>query len=200
MAPISQRKGGPTLRHSERRLARERKGHEMKASSLASRPGSLVCPLCEMDALRSSGDDSMRCQSCDGLLSGELLETLRQISALPHALGSHACEECAHPQMRLLPDGTFHCPSCGSEVVPLEEAPTELTPEEYRSEAYRSGWIDGRFGEVGCFTYNPNLPRWQEASQRLEYYRGHREGSEARNVPMSGRREGPRKTRRRERR
>jgi len=126
----------------------------------------------------------MRCESCDGLISGALLETLRQINALPDALGSHACEECGHPQMRLLPDGTFHCPSCGSEVLPLE-ASREPTPEEYRrGEAYRSGWIDGRFGEVGCFTYNPNLPRRQEANERLEYYRGHRAGSEARNTAM----------------
>ncbi len=110
----------------------------MKASSLASRPGSLVCPFCQTGALlRSSGEDSMRCQSCEGLISGALLETLRQISALPDALGSHACEECAHPQMRLLPDGTFHCPSCGSEVVAFEAASREQppSPEEYRSEA-----------------------------------------------------------------
>ncbi len=173
----------------------------MKASSLASRPGSPVCPFCQTGALlRSSGEDSMRCQSCDGLLSGALLETLRQISALPDAPGSHACEECAHPQMRLLPDGTYHCPSCGSEVLSFEASREQPTPEEYRSEAYRCGWIDGRFAEVGCFTQNPNLPRWQEASERLQYYRGHREGSEARNAPMSARREGPRKTRRGERR
>ena len=157
----------------------------MKGSSLTSRPGSLACPFCETSQLRSSSHDSMRCRSCDGLLSGELLQTLRQIASLPDALGSHACEECAHPQMRLLPDGTYHCPSCGSEVLSLEVS-KEPTPEEYRSEAYRCGWIAGRFGEVECFTENPNLPRWQAPSERLEYYRGHRAGSEARNAPMSG--------------
>jgi hypothetical protein len=47
-----------------------------------------------------------------------MLETLCQITALPDALGSHACE-CGHPQMRCLPDGVFHCPACGSEVLPL---------------------------------------------------------------------------------
>jgi uncharacterized Zn finger protein (UPF0148 family) len=160
-----------------------------------------VCPLCEMGQLRSSTRESMRCESCGGHLSGAVLGTLRQIASLPDALGSHACEECAHPQMRLLPDGTFHCPSCGAEVLPLEAASGEPTPEEeYRSEAYRCGWIDGRFGEVGCFTENPNLSRWQEASERLEYYRGHREGSEAlqRGYERSSRR--AEKTRRRERR
>jgi hypothetical protein len=155
----------------------------MKASSLASRAGSLVCLFCQTGALlRSSDEDSMRCRSCGGLLSGALLETLRQISALPDALGSYACEECAHPRMHL-PDGTFHCPSCGSEVVALE-ASGEPTPEEYRSEAYRCGWIDGRFAGVGCFTCNPNLRKWQEANERLEYYRGHRAGGEARKADI----------------
>jgi ribosomal protein L37AE/L43A len=158
----------------------------MKASSLASRPHSLVCPLCEMGQLRSLSHDSMRCQSCGEHLSGAVLQTLRQISALPDALGSHACEECAHPQMRLLPDGTYHCPSCGAEVLPLEASRELPSPEEYGSEAYRCGWIDGRFGEVGCFTHNPNLARWQEANERLQYYRGHRAGSEARKMAMRG--------------
>jgi len=48
-----------------------------------------------------------------------MLLTMVQIIALPDALGKHACE-CGHPEMRLLPDGTFHCPSCGSEVLPIE--------------------------------------------------------------------------------
>jgi uncharacterized Zn finger protein (UPF0148 family) len=158
----------------------------VKGSSLTSRPDSLVCPFCETGQLRSSSHDSMRCRSCEGLLSEELLETLRQISTLPDALGSHACEECAHPQMRLLPDGTYHCPSCGSEVLSLKAASREPppSPEEYRSEAYRCGWIDGRFAEVGCFTHNPNLAKWHEAKERLEYYRGHRAGSVARKAAI----------------
>jgi hypothetical protein len=47
-----------------------------------------------------------------------MLEALREIAALPDSLGSHACE-CGHPEMRLLPDGVFHCPACGCEVLPL---------------------------------------------------------------------------------
>jgi hypothetical protein len=144
-----------------------------------------MCPFCETGRLLwSSANDSMRCQSCGGHLSGAVLHTLSEISALPDALGSHACEECAHPQMRLLPDGTFHCPSCGSEVLPLEAAFREPTPEEYRSEAYCCGWIDGRFGEVGRFTENPNLPRWHDASERLQYFQGHRAGSEVRKAAI----------------
>jgi ribosomal protein L37AE/L43A len=87
---------------------------------LASKSRSLVCPLCEAGELKPSGQDSARCESCAGSVSGVMLEALRRIVALPDALGSHACEECAHPEMRLLPDGTFHCPGCGSEVLPLD--------------------------------------------------------------------------------
>jgi hypothetical protein len=47
------------------------------------------------------------------------LLTLEQIIALPDALGRHACE-CGHPEMRLLPDGAFHCPACGAEAFPIE--------------------------------------------------------------------------------
>jgi ribosomal protein L37AE/L43A len=28
------------------------------------------------------------------------------------------CEECSPPEMHRLPDGMFHCPACGSEVLP----------------------------------------------------------------------------------
>jgi ribosomal protein L37AE/L43A len=91
----------------------------MRSSSLASKPDCLICPLCEVDQLRPSGSDSARCASCASLLNGPMLETLRSISALPDVLGRHACEECGHPEMRLLPDGTYHCPACGSEVLPL---------------------------------------------------------------------------------
>lgn len=48
------------------------------------------------------------------------LVTLKQIVALPDALVKRACEECGHPEMRSLPDGTFHCPACRSEVVSTE--------------------------------------------------------------------------------
>jgi len=148
----------------------------VKSASLASRPDSLLCPLCEASRVLPSGRDSMRCQSCGGCLSGAMLETLRHITILPDALGRHACEECGHPEMRLLPDGTFHCPACRSEVFPVgaPSSPSRL------DEAYWAGWMDGRFGERGSFIDNPNLARWENPSERLAYYRGHRAGSEAR--------------------
>ena len=151
----------------------------MKGSSLESRPDSLVCPLCEGHKLDTRGHSAAHCASCGRVVSGTTLEALRQIIDLPEALGSHACEECAHPEMRRLPDGTRHCPACGSEVVPIGAHATLLGPEE-RGEAWLAGWMDGHLGEVGGFAHDPNLARWQAPSERLSYYQGHRAGSEAR--------------------
>jgi ribosomal protein L37AE/L43A len=90
----------------------------MKISSdTASRPDHTICPFCESGELVSVGPGSARCKSCGLPLLGSTLETLRDIISLPDALGTHACE-CGHPEMRELPDGVFHCPACGSEVIP----------------------------------------------------------------------------------
>ena len=120
----------------------------------------------------------MRCESCGGRLNGAMLETLRHISALPDVLRRHACE-CGHPEMRLLQDGAFHCPACGSEVVPVD-APAVFSKPGEHGEAYRAGWMDGCFGELGTFADNPNLARWENPSERLAYYQGHRAGNGAR--------------------
>ncbi len=150
----------------------------MKGSSLASRSGSLVYPLCEAGELQPSAQRSARCEYCADSVSGAMLEALRQIVALPDALGKHACEECGHPEMRRLPDATFHCPACGSEVLPIDASSTPSRPEEH-AQAYWAGWVDGRFGERGSFVDNPNLARWENPSERLTYYQGHRVGSRA---------------------
>jgi ribosomal protein L37AE/L43A len=155
----------------------------MRGSSLSSKPGYLVCPLCEANNLHPSGQGSMRCQSCGTHLHGAMLETLRRISALPDALGRHACE-CDHPEMRLLPDGTYHCPACGSEVLPVDATFTPSIADEHR-EAYLAGWIDGRFRWRSSFVDNANLARWRDPYDRLDYYRGHRAGSEARQARNS---------------
>ncbi len=49
-----------------------------------------------------------------------------------------------------------------------------------KSVAYRCGWVDGYYGEPGCFTENRRLAEWEWAYDRLDYYRGHRGGKEAR--------------------
>ena len=46
--------------------------------------------------------------------------------------------------------------------------------------AYRCGWIDGYYGEPVCFTENRRLAEWETASERLDYYRGHRAGRKTR--------------------
>ena len=46
--------------------------------------------------------------------------------------------------------------------------------------AYWCGWFDGRYGPTGCFTENRRLAEWDAASSRLDYYKGHRAGREAR--------------------
>jgi ribosomal protein L37AE/L43A len=80
----------------------------------------ITCPLCESGRLVPLGHGFARCGSCGMPLVGSMWETLREIVGLPDALGSHPCE-CGHPEMRRLPDGVFHCPACGSEVLPVED-------------------------------------------------------------------------------
>jgi ribosomal protein L37AE/L43A len=91
-------------------------------ASLASTPDHLVCPVCHLGELRSFGDRHARCGRCGNNLSTGMLTTMEQIVALPDALGGHSCD-CGHPEMRLLPDGIYHCPSCGSEVRAIETPP-----------------------------------------------------------------------------
>ena len=155
----------------------------MKGAISASRQGSLVCPFCEVGLLRPSDRDTGRCEPCGGRLSGPMLEDLRSISALPDAFGSCACE-CGHPEMRRLPDGVFHCPACGSEVLPID-APSTPSTSIGHGEAYWAGWVDGRFGNRSNFVDNPSLARWKAPSERLDYYRGHRDGNEVRRASES---------------
>jgi hypothetical protein len=107
-----------------------------------------------------------------------MLETLRQTTVLPGAAGAHNCE-CGHPEMRRLPDGTRHRPACHSEVLPHDALPISWKAE-CRSKAYWSGWLEGRFSEIGSFADNPNLARWEAPSDRLAYYQCHRADIEAR--------------------
>ena len=138
----------------------------------------LTCPFCAGSTLRSFGRNSARCEDCGGVLGGDLLQTLRGIAALPDASGRHACE-CGHPEMRLLPDGVYRCPACGAEVTPVSDTPTDWKSPKH-SEAYWSGWLDSRYGEPARFTENRRLAKWEDPSDRLDYYRGHRAGREAR--------------------
>ncbi len=79
----------------------------------------MICPFCEAGELRPADGTQTRCDLCGRAVEAAVLWALEQITALPDALGKHACE-CGHPEMRCLPDRVFHCPACGSEVVPVE--------------------------------------------------------------------------------
>jgi ribosomal protein L37AE/L43A len=138
----------------------------------------LICPSCERSELREFGDGTARCGLCGCVLEGSTLQTLREISHLPDAFGSHACE-CGHPEMRLLPGGIYRCPACGSEVLPVDTPPVSWKSADH-TEAYWDGWIDGRYRDPMRFTRNPRLSRWEDPSDRVEFYRGHRAGREAR--------------------
>jgi ribosomal protein L37AE/L43A len=101
----------------------------MRRTSLPShattRPGHLICPVCESGELytRRLAPLLAGCDSCGGAFDDVVLGMLEQIVALADVVGKHACE-CGHPEMRRLPDSTFHCPACRSEVVPTESNPT----------------------------------------------------------------------------
>ena len=94
-------------------------GEKRQDRRAISGPNRIVCPLCELGEMDILGQSRARCSRCDAPLSGSFLGELQMIAALPEVRGKHACEECGHTEMRLLPDGTFHCPACGSEVLPL---------------------------------------------------------------------------------
>lgn len=77
-----------------------------------------VCPVCESGVLVRGGTGGVvHCTGCERTLGAAILETILKIGSLSDAVGRHACE-CGHPEMRPLPDGVFHCPACGSEVLP----------------------------------------------------------------------------------
>jgi ribosomal protein L37AE/L43A len=117
-------------------------------SSKLARAHHIICPFCESGVLLSLAQGIARCGSCGLPLLGSTLETLRDVIGLPDALGSHACEECGHPEMRRLPGGVYHCPACGSEVLPIE---TPLDPERTHLGS-ASAWNTGGGPHPGALT------------------------------------------------
>jgi len=145
-----------------------------KLAYISSNTDSIICPCCGIDELERSAEGAARCTRCDRPIGTQVLKTLEQIVSLPDAMGSHACE-CGHPEMRRLADGIMWCPGCGSEVVPFS-ASEMRSDSESASEAYRCGWAEGLFGSTEPFARNAGLARWEDAHDRLDYYRGHRAG------------------------
>jgi ribosomal protein L37AE/L43A len=158
----------------ELRTSRAKGNTVKKQIHLSSNTDAIICPCCGIDELERGADGAPRCTGCDRPISTQMLKTLEQIASLPDAIGSHACE-CGHPEMRHLADGVLWCPGCGSEVVPLS-ASAMRSESGLTSEAYRCGWAEGLFGNTESFVRNDGLARWEDAHDRLAYYRGHRAG------------------------
>ena len=80
--------------------------------------------------------------------------------------------------------GTYLRKKGGSESVYDEKLDVVRFSDDSRFEkpstAYRQGWLDGRHGGAGFSTETPHLSEWEGVSDRLAYYRGYREGREAR--------------------
>jgi hypothetical protein len=109
-------------------------------SRKTSGPHHIICPACGSGELWPRGPELAGCDSCGLSVGGRIFRTLEQIANLPDAIGSHACEECGHPEMRCLPDRVYHCPACGSEVRPIE---ITLDPKK---NAPRPGFHEGDAG------------------------------------------------------
>jgi hypothetical protein len=89
-------------------------------SAIASRADEVVCPGCGCGRLLPRGFLSClaECDRRGRAFDKTILEPLKQIVALPRAMGKHPCE-CGHLEMPRLPAGVFHCPACRAEVLPV---------------------------------------------------------------------------------
>ena len=130
----------PAISHDAQVSDGRERTHQVKPSALASGTRSIICPSCEAGELRPSGhQNGVQCPVCGYAPSHGLLEALQQITTLPDALGSHACEECGYPEMRRLPGGVCHCPGCGSEVLPTRSKRCAQTVGTSGDHLQRSG-------------------------------------------------------------
>ncbi|CAA9475637.1 MAG: hypothetical protein AVDCRST_MAG12-1134 [uncultured Rubrobacteraceae bacterium] len=138
----------------------------------------MVCPICETRGMKYLKSNLAFCPSCGRTTTGAVLEALLWVVGLPDAVGDLTCW-CGHPEVRLMLDGTFRCPACASEISPAEDDPDA---GEVRGGAYWSGWLDGCSGRNGNMARNERFARCKDPLDRLDYYRGHRAGREARRM------------------
>ena len=73
----------------------------------------------------------------------------------------------------------------GAEMIREQQAIEERGVRR-EGPAYRNGWEDGRFGPTQSFLENPNLAGWAGHTERLAYYRGHRDGRRVREMLADG--------------
>src|SRR5215213_2711014 len=97
-----------------------------------------------------------------------------------------AAGRIGRPRLRVRPsrDATTPRRSVPMSGLRPSSQPDQYAPVSWKSpehtEAYWSGWLDGRYGDPKKFTHNRRLAKWDGAADRLDYYRGHRAGYEAR--------------------
>ena len=150
----------------------------MKRTVPASVGGYLVCPSCETGGMKYLKTSLAFCPSCGRTTTGAVLEALLWVVGLPDAVGDLPCW-CGHPEVRLMLDGTYRCPACTSEISPAED---ESDVDEIQGGAYWIGWLDGCSGRDGNMAHNGRFDRCRDPLDRLDYYRGHRAGREARRM------------------
>ena len=150
-----------------------KKGCEVKSSSsLASRSRSLICPLCEAGKLKPSGQDSTPGGSyfCAAPVSGAMLGALR------HIVDPAGCPWKARLRgVRPSRDAPPARRDVSLPGLPLGVAPQRRLFDPFGARGARpsvtgQAEVDGRFGERGNFVDNPNLARWEDPSERLDYY------------------------------
>lgn len=112
-----------------------------------SRPGYIVCPKCESGGLQLKPYTFTlaECSFCSQAFERAVFKTLKQIAALQEIVGTHACEECLHPEMHRMAGGGFLCPACHSEVLPVNLP--ELSHDE-PNEGQISEFVDKYWKEL----------------------------------------------------
>ena len=147
------------------KLLEEREGYDVRLLDV-SYPTSLI------DELLDGVDIALFAPALDTEVGEAFLEVMRSIpktAAIPVLSLSSALK---HALLDELSAGLSWRSLC-------EELVQQIQTKDYKtSRAYRCGWIDGCYGEPGCFTENRRLAEWETASDRLDYYRGHRAGRE----------------------
>ena len=141
--------------------------------------GPIDCPHCGRGQVHPEDPTLTRCLACGRVPEAWVVTTLEEIASLPDATGSHTCEECGHPQMRCLPDGSFWCPGCGQDILSFE-ATLALWEFRQESESYRRGWLDGYLPIEVSNASRTQFVRGQGVhdEEGLDYCRGYRAGTQ----------------------
>ncbi len=89
------------------------------------------------------------------------------------------CASAATPKCDTCPTGSTDARPAARRSSPPRVTLMNRKLQSY-SRAYRYGWKDVRYEESCRFTENRRLAELEAPAERLDYYRGHRAGREAR--------------------